>query len=176
VAVKGGFTVFRPRLFVLFRRAWTTAAAIVATACAGGGSDEHPWIRLDPASPHRIIEFSGADAGQVVIAADPTISREEALALGRLIQSQAPPGAILNVRVYNDEATARGWRTAPADLHVSHLLVIVSSSSATGSPEVRWVRPDSLDAFPGATQGPLPTDSSVQEPLPPDSIQPSPGP
>jgi hypothetical protein len=135
--------------------------AILVAACGGGSSQEHPWIRLDPGSSHRIIEFSGADAGQVVIAADPTISRDEALELGRLIQSQAPPGATVNVRIYNDEATALGWRTAPANMHVSHLLVIVSSSSATGSPEVRWVRPDSLDAFPGATQAPLSGDSSA---------------
>jgi hypothetical protein len=129
--------------------------AVLACACAGGSSEDHPWIRLDPGSPHQIIEFSGADAGQVVIAADPGISRNEALELGRLIQSQAPPGATVNVRIYNDETTARGWRTAPALMHLSHLLVIVSSSSATGSPEVRWARPDSLDASSGVTRNPF---------------------
>jgi len=141
--------------------------AVLAAACGGGSSEEHPWIRLDPGSSHQIIEFSGADAGQVVIAVDPTISRDEALELGRLIQSQAPAAAVVNVRIYNDEATARGWRTAPADLHVSHLLVIVSSSSVSGAPEVRWVRPDSLDAFPGATPTPLPGDSSAPAPAGP---------
>jgi hypothetical protein len=128
-------------------RTWIVCSAFLATGC-GGGSD-HPWIRLDPESPHRIVEFSGADAGQVVIAADPSITREEALELGRLIQSQAPPGATVNVRIYDDEQTAREWRTAPASMNVPHLLVIVSSSTATGSPEVRWVRPDSLDSPPG---------------------------
>jgi hypothetical protein len=122
----------------------------LVTACDRDVTDDHPWIRLDPDSPHRILEFSGADAGQVVIAADPAISRDEALELGRLIQSQAPPGAVVNVRIFNDEATARGWRTSPANLYVSHLLVIVSSSSATGGTEVRWVRPDSLEALPTA--------------------------
>jgi hypothetical protein len=130
----------------VLRRAWILAAFLLA-GC-GGDSLEHPWIRLDPGSPHRIVEFSGADAGQVVIAADPNISREEAMQLGRLIQSQAPAGAVVNVRIYNDETTAREWRTAQADLNLPHLLVIVSSSSATGSPEVRWVRPDSLGALP----------------------------
>jgi hypothetical protein len=148
---------------VVSPRAWMLTAAALTAACGGG--IEHPWIRLDPDSPHRIIEYSGADAGQVVIAVDPTISREDALELGRLIQSQAPPDATVNVRIYNDETTARTWRTVAGNLSVEHLLVIVSSSSATGRPEVRWVRPDSLDAPSRALQTPVPPDSSS----PPDS-------
>ena len=142
------------------------AAAFLATAC--GDEVDHPWIRLDPGSPHRIIEFSGADAGQVVVAADPAISREEALELGRLIQSQAPPDATVNVRIYNDETTARTWRTVAGNLSVEHLLVIVSSSSATGRPEVRWVRPDSLDAPLAVPQPTVRPDSSAG----PDALPP----
>jgi hypothetical protein len=149
----GDRAVFRSSRVVTFRRAWMLTAASLAAAC-GGGVD-HPWIRLEAGSPHQIIEFSGADAGQVVIAADPGISRSEALELGRLIQSQAPPNATVNVRIYNDEATARAWRTVAGNLSVEHLLVVVSSSSATGRPEVRWIRPDSLDSPPGSSA--LPT-------------------
>ena len=157
--------MFRSSRLVLFGRAMF-AAAFLATAC--GDEVDHPWIRLDPGSPHRIIEFSGADAGQVVIAANPEISREEALELGRLVQSQAPPGATVNVRIYNDETTARTWRTVAGNLSVEHLLVIVSSSSATGRPEVRWVRPDSLDA----PSGPLQTTALPDSLSPPDSSSP----
>lgn len=129
---------------VLLRALLLGALPLVLAGCAEP-APEHPWIDLGPSSPHRIIEFSGGDAGQVVIAMEPTVSREQALELGRLIQSQAPPDATVNVRLYNDELTARGWRTAPADMRVAHLLVVVSTNSRTGAPEVRWVRPDSLD-------------------------------
>lgn len=134
----------------------------------------HPWIDLGPGSPDKIVEFSGADAGQVVIAMPPTVTRDEALELGRRIQSQAPPGATVNVRLYNDEATARGWRTASNEMSTAHLLVVVESSSTAGEPEVRWVRPDSLDdpaqgmpmtpgmpMGPGTTMPEMPADSAV---------------
>ena len=99
----------------------------------------HPWIDLGEGSFHQIVEFSGVNAGQIVVAMDPTVSRADAMELGRLIQSQAPAGATVNARLYNDEPTARGWRTAPADLRVEHLLVLVSVNPATGLDEVRWV-------------------------------------
>ncbi len=119
-------------------------AVLLATAVVGCSSSEpeHPWIDLGENAPHQIVEFSGADAGQIVIAMDPAVTQEEAMGLGRLIQSQAPPGATVNARLYNNEATARGWRTAPAEMRVRHLLVLVSVSSATGLNEVRWVQPE----------------------------------
>ncbi len=92
------------------------------------------------------MEFAGADAGQIVIAMDPAVTREDALELGRLVQSQAPPGAIVNAQLYNDEGTARGWRTAQAEMRVEHLLVLVTINPASGLNEVRWARPDSLQA------------------------------
>lgn len=102
----------------------------------------HPWLELGEGSAHQIVEFAGADAGQIVIAMEPGVTREEALALGRQIQAQAPAGARVNARLYNDEFTARGWRTAPAQMRVEHLLVLVSINPETGLNEVRWAPPD----------------------------------
>jgi hypothetical protein len=102
----------------------------------------HPWLDLGESSAHQIVEFAGADAGQIVIAMEPGVTREEALALGRRIQAQAPTGARVNARLYNDEFTARGWRTAPAQMRVEHLLVLVSINPETGLNEVRWAPPD----------------------------------
>ena len=109
---------------------------------------EHPWVDLGENSRHQIVEFSGTDAGQIVIAMDPAVTREEAMELGRLIQSQAPPGATVNARLYNEETTARGWRTAPAEMRVEHLLVLVSISPRTELDEVRWVPPAEADGSP----------------------------
>lgn len=115
--------------------------ALVLGACTAGDTG-HPWLDLGDPSPHEIVEFSGANAGQIVIAMDPAVTREEALALGRLIQSQAPPGATVNARLYDHEPTARGWRQAPAEMRIAHLLVVVSINPATALNEVRWVRPE----------------------------------
>ena len=117
---------------------------VLITVLIGCSSTEptHPWLQLGEGSRHQIAEFSGADAGQIVIAMDPTATREEALGLGRLIQAQAPAGATVNARLYNEETTAQGWRTAPAEMRVEHLLVVVSVSPSTGLSEVRWVRPE----------------------------------
>ncbi len=104
---------------------------------------EHPWIGLGPDSPHRIVEASGLEGNQAVIVMPPDVSREEALALGRMIQSQAPAGATINVRLFNDEATALSWRTAPAEWTLQHLLVVVQIVPETGLNEVRWVGPES---------------------------------
>lgn len=136
---------------------WIVIGLVVAAAsgCSDGES-AHPWIDLGPDSAHRIIEYSGLDAGQVVIALDPGVTREEALALGERIEAQAPEGATVNVRLYNDEQTARNWRSAAANQRIEHLLVLVSSNSATGDVEVRWVRPDSLDAPRVISPGMLP--------------------
>ena len=111
---------------------------------AGCSSPEvaHPWLDLGEDSLHQMIEFTGSDAGQIVIAMDPQVTREEALSLGRQIQAQAPPGARVNARLYNEETTARGWRTAPAEMRVEHLLVLVSINPQTGLNEVRWAPPD----------------------------------
>ena len=124
--------------------------AFVLGACTAGDAG-HPWLDLGDPSPHEIVEFSGANAGQIVIAMDPAVTREEALALGRLIQSQAPPGATVNARLYDHEPTARGWRQAPAEMRIAHLLVVVSINPATDLNEVRWVRPDEEQADLGAS-------------------------
>ena len=126
--------------------------AFVLGACTAGDSG-HPWLDLGDPSPHEIVEFSGANAGQIVVAMDPAVTREEALALGRLIQSQAPPGATVNARLYDHEPTARGWRQAPAEMRIAHLLVVVSINPATDLNEVRWVRPDEEQADSGASTG-----------------------
>jgi hypothetical protein len=158
---------FRPPLSIAF---FSSAALLLGCQPS---TPAHPWIDLGPDSPYEMIEFSGADAGQVVIAMPPTVTRDEALELGRRIQSQAPPGATVNVRLYNDEATARDWRTASNEMSTAHLLVTVTTSSAAGEPEVRWVRPDSLDdpaqavpmtpgmpMAPGTTMPGMPMDSA----------------
>ena len=126
--------------------------ALVLAACTAGDAG-HPWLDLGDPSPHEIVEFSGANAGQIVIAMDPAVTRAEALALGRLIQSQAPPGATVNARLYDHEPTARGWRQAPAEMRIAHLLVVVSISPATDLNEVRWVRPDEEQGVLGASTG-----------------------
>ena len=126
--------------------------AFVLGACTAGDAG-HPWLDLGDPSPHEIVEFSGANAGQIVVAMDPAVTREEALALGRLIQTQAPPGATVNARLYDHEPTARGWRQAPAEMRIAHLLVVVSINPATDLNEVRWVRPDEEQADPGVSTG-----------------------
>ncbi len=135
---------------------WTLVFGGCSSADAG-----HPWLDLGDPSPHQIIEFSGADAGQIVIAMDPSVTRDEALALGRLIQSRAPAGATVNARLYDHEPTARGWRQASAEMRIAHLLVVVSVNAATGLSEVRWVRPEDDQAATGtSTETAAPTDSA----------------
>jgi hypothetical protein len=132
-------------------RYWLLTLTGLLLASCSTDEAEHPWLELGEGSPHQIVEFSGADAGQIVIAMDPAVTREEALELGRLIQAQAPPGARVNARLYNDEFTARGWRTAPAEMRVEHLLVLVSANPETGLNEVRWAPPE--DSTTGAASG-----------------------
>ena len=135
------------------RRSRVTLLALLALGACAGGDSGHPWLDLGDPSPHEIVEFSGANAGQIVIAMDPAVTQAEALALGRLIQSQAPPGATVNARLYDHEPTARGWRQAPAEMRIAHLLVVVSINPATDLNEVRWVRPEEDQANPGAPIG-----------------------
>ncbi len=125
---------------------WTTIVGGCASADAG-----HPWLDLGDPSAHQIVEFSGANAGQIVIAMDPSVTREEALALGRAIQSQAPAGATVNARLYDHEPTARGWRQAPAEMRIAHLLVVVSINPSTGLNEVRWLLPEENQTEAGAS-------------------------
>lgn len=126
-----------------------TAVLLVAGLMGCSSSEsEHPWLDLGEDSRHQIVESSGTDAGQIVIAMDPAVTREEAMELGRLIQSQAPPGATVNARLYNEETTARGWRTASAEMRVEHLLVLVSISPRTELDEVRWVPPEETGGSP----------------------------
>jgi hypothetical protein len=122
----------------------------------GEAEEEHPWIRLGPDSPFSIVESSGTSGGQVVILMPPEVSREEALGLGQLVRSQVPEGATVNVRLYNDETTARGWRTAPAEWTLQHLLVVVQVVPDTGLDEVRWVGPEPDPASEPAAEPPAP--------------------
>lgn len=126
----------------------TTVLLMAALMGCSRSEPEHPWLNLGEDSLHQIVEFSGTDAGQIVIAMNPAITREEAMELGRLIQSQAPSGATVNARLYNEESIARGWRTAPAEMRVEHLLVLVSISPTTELDEVRWVPPEEADSSP----------------------------
>jgi hypothetical protein len=123
---------------------WLSTALILMLVGCSSTEATHPWLDLGESSAHEIIEFAGADAGQIVIAMEPQVTREEALALGRLIQAQAPAAARVNARLYNDAFTARGWRTAPAQMRVAHLLVLVSINPETGLNEVRWAPPEAL--------------------------------
>ncbi len=121
------------------------ALALVLTACAGAdAASEHPWLQLPAAAGHTIVESTGVSGGQVVIALDSATTPETAIQLGHEILRQAPPQVTLNVRLYNDEATARNWRTVPADWTQEHLWVLVRSS-AEGGAEVRWVGPEDGD-------------------------------
>jgi hypothetical protein len=126
----------------------TIVLLVAALMGCSKSEPEHPWLDLGEDSPHQIVEFSGTDAGQIVIAMNPAITREEAMELGHLIQSQAPSGTTVNARLYNEESTARGWRTAPAEMRVEHLLVLVSISPTTELDEVRWVPPEEADGSP----------------------------
>lgn len=122
-----------------------TLSLLLATLAACSGSERgHPWLRLDDPNA-RIIEVSDLNPGHVVIVMDLPASQEEALSLGRRIQAQAPEGATVNVRIYNDEQTARKWRTAPAPLTLQHLLVVVRIVPETGLNEVRWVGPQATN-------------------------------
>lgn len=125
---------------------WTIIVGGCSSADAG-----HPWLDLGDQSAHQIVEFSGANAGQIVIAMDPSVTREEALALGRSIQSQSPAGATVNARLYDHEPTARGWRQAPAEMRFAHLLVVVSINPSTGLNEVRWVLPEESQTEAGSS-------------------------
>lgn len=104
--------------------------------------EEHPWLELPEASAHEIVESAGVGGGQVVIAMDPAVTPEEALRLGEKILAQAPSGGTVNVRLYNDPATARNWKTVPADWTRQHLWVVVRANPESGLREVRWVGPD----------------------------------
>lgn len=119
-------------------------ATLLLSACGAEPVPSHPWIDLGADSPYRILESMGSSGGQAVILMPESVSREEALALGRTIQSQAPPGIAVNVRLYNDEATARNWRTVEAQWTLQHLLVVVQVVPDTGLSEVRWVGPESV--------------------------------
>lgn len=105
-------------------------------------SAEHPWLALPEGSAHEIVESAGIGGGQVVIAMDPAVTPAEALRLGEEVLAQAPGGRTVNVRLYNDPATARNWNTVPADWTRQHLWVVVRVNPESGLREVRWVGPE----------------------------------
>ncbi|MEX2572568.1 MAG: hypothetical protein WD737_14805 [Gemmatimonadota bacterium] len=127
-------------------------AALAGFAACGGVEPPHPWIELPEGSGHQIIETGGLDDGQVVIAVDSTVTPDEALRLGEEILAQAPADATVNVRLYNDEATARNWSTVASEWTQQHLWVVVRASPGSGLREVRWVGPE--------TEGVTATDSA----------------
>jgi len=124
-------------------------AAILLVASAGpvvagctAESVEHPWLDLGSAPPHEILEVSGTSSGQLVILVPESATREEIMTLGTMIARQAPAGATLNARIFNDRMTALNWRTAPGAWTAQHLLAVVTAVPETGAPEVRWITAD----------------------------------
>lgn len=136
-------------------------------AACGGGDEAHPWLALPEGSPHRILEATGADEGQIVIAMDPAVTPDEALALGEWVRAQAPPGVTVNARLYNDEATARNWRTVASDWTREHLWVTVVVIPQSGRDDVRWAGPEELSPE-GVDAGSLPPASEM--PAPADTL------
>jgi len=149
----------RPR-FSLAAIFLVAAVGPVVAGCAAD-SVEHPWLDLGSAPPHEILEVSGANSGQLVILVPESATREEVMALGAMIASQAPTGATVNARIFNDRTTALNWRTAPGAWTAQHLLVVVTAVPETGAPEVRWITADE-DLASGFVGGP-----EVQEVAPP---------
>jgi len=118
------------------------AAVLPVMAGCSAESIEHPWLDLGSAPPHEILEVSGTSSGQLVILVPESVTREEVMALGAMIANQAPAGATVNARIFNDRATALNWRTAPGAWTAQHLLAVVTAVPETGAPEVRWVTAD----------------------------------
>ncbi len=141
---------------------WVTliVTLLLASGCSGTSS-EHPWLVLDEEEPNRIIESSGYDSGQLVLLMPENVSPDEALELGRRIQAAAPEGATVNARLFNDELSARNWRTAPEQWVRQHLLVVVQRVPDIDLDEVRWVGP-------GVEELVIPADLSSPPPLPQD--------
>jgi len=148
---------FQPSPAVVFL---ATVLGPVMAGCAAE-SAEHPWLDLGSAPPHEILEISGTSSGQLVILVPESATREEVMALGAMIASQAPTGATVNARIFNDRTTALNWRTAPGDWTAQHLLAVVTAVPETGAPEVRWITAD-VDVSSGFVGGP-----EVQEAVPP---------
>ncbi|MFW6010297.1 MAG: hypothetical protein ACOC9H_00110 [Gemmatimonadota bacterium] len=105
------------------------------------GEVAHPWFTLDDPTA-RIVEVSEMNPGQVVVVMEPPVNRDDALAVGRSLREQAPEGAQVNARIYDDEWTARNWRTAPEQQTLEHLLVVVQIVPSTGRDRVEWVGPE----------------------------------
>jgi|SRR5690606_7583900 len=130
------------------RRSVLTAIALLGLVACGGDAG-HPWLAIPDTYPHQLIESEGAGGGQLVIAVPPETSPQTALELGRVILSQAPEGVVVNARIYNDEATARNWRTVAAEWTLEHLWVL-ARRTGDGDEEVRWVGPSDVEGAPAA--------------------------
>jgi hypothetical protein len=126
-------------------------ALTTLTAC-GGGEPEHPWLAIPENVPYQLIEAEGPGEGQLVIAVPGDATPQEAIDLGRLILQQAPTDAVVNARIYNDEATARNWRTVEAQWTLEHLWVL-ARRTGDGEDEVRWVGPPDVEGAPQPAPG-----------------------
>lgn len=94
----------------------------------------------------------------MVILVPESATREEVMALGVMIANQAPAGATVNARIFNDRVTALNWRTAPGSWTAQHLLAVVTAVPETGPPEVRWITADE-DLPSGLVGGPEPQEA-----------------
>ncbi|MQA90581.1 MAG: hypothetical protein GEU90_10145 [Gemmatimonas sp.] len=123
-----------------------TTVLFLTLAFVGCGEAEraHPWLAIPETHPHQVIESVGPGQGQLVIALPPGATPPEALEVGRIVLQQAPADAIVNARIYNDEATARNWRTVDAEWTLEHLWVL-ARRTGEGEDELRWVGPADLE-------------------------------
>ena len=129
-------------------RTLTGLVLLLATAACGSDvASGHPWLAIPAEYPHQVIESEGAGQGQLVIAVDPGVTPEQALEVGEIVLQQAPADIIVNARIYNDEATARNWRTVDAQWTLEHLWVLARRTA--DEDELRWVGPAEI-APPGA--------------------------
>lgn len=109
-------------------------------ACASE-PETHPWLSLEGAPSHEIVEVSGASQGQIVLVVPAGAPFDEVMELAERVAGQAPSGATVNARIFDDLETARAWRTAPAEWTLQHLLAVVTGSPESGPADVRWVGP-----------------------------------
>jgi hypothetical protein len=120
--------------------------SLLVAACSDG-EPEHPWLVIPEGDPYQLVEAEGPGEGQIVLALPAEATPEQALEVGRTVLEQAPAGVVVNARIYNDEATARNWRTVEAQWTLEHLWVL-ARRTADGEEELRWVGPADVEGAP----------------------------